>query len=116
LGVSQRLLGVHQLFLHLLRGREQLLHIHLGFHIALLCRAYAQPGVLKPVRRTQSSVWPQPSISPITRPPSSRWMRSMPVSSASGTAGSSEDGSSSGPSSGGMSSGSSYGAAASGGT
>jgi len=36
LGVGQRRLGVHQLFLHLLRCREQLLHVHLGFHIALL--------------------------------------------------------------------------------
>jgi len=28
------------LFLHLLRRGEQLLHVHLGFHIALLRRAY----------------------------------------------------------------------------
>ena len=39
-GVRERLLGVHELFLHLLRRGEQLLHIHLGFHIALLRRAY----------------------------------------------------------------------------
>ena len=46
LGVGQRLLGVHELFLHLLCSREQLLHIHLGFHIALLRRAYDQPAAI----------------------------------------------------------------------
>jgi len=31
------------LFLHLLRCREQLLHIHLGFHIALLGKSLRPP-------------------------------------------------------------------------
>ena len=48
LSVGERLLCVHELFLHLLRRGEQLLHVHLGFHIALLPRAYDQPAAVKP--------------------------------------------------------------------
>ena len=38
LRVGKLLLGVHELFLHLLRGGEQLLHIQLAarFHVALI--------------------------------------------------------------------------------
>src|ERR1700761_566071 len=56
LGVRQRLLGIHELFLHLLRRGEQLLHIHLGFHIALLRRAYDHPSAVKPLRRAGLSL------------------------------------------------------------
>ena len=56
LGVRQCLLGIHELFLHLLRRGEQLLHIHLGFHIALLRRAYDHPSAVKPLRRAGLSL------------------------------------------------------------